>query len=203
MKPQARAHRDRRLAHHGINIAAAEFAPYQHVGARFLMEQRCTVGRRRVGVDQRGQRRILDLDQLRRILGDVATLRDHRHDGLAHESHLAPGERQDRSGVIVGHARNRMDRLDLALEICSGIDSHDTRQLPGCLHVDRYDIRVGLVAAPERQVQQAHHRDVVDIVALSAEQARILGARNARTHQFWPVGHQGCPRIGVGCHGQS
>ena len=203
MKPQARAHGDRRLAHHSVNIASAEFTPHQHVGACLFMEQRRTVGRSLVRIDQGRQRRILDLDQFRRILGDIATLRDHRHDGLAHESHLAPGERQDRGGVIIGHARNGMDRLDLALEIIGGIDSHDAWQFPRRPQVDRHDVRVGLVAAAQRHMQQTQHLDVVDIAALPAEQSRILGAGHARAHQLRPVGRQDCPAIGFGCHGQS
>ena len=203
VKPQARAHRDRRVAHHGIDITAAKLSFDQHVGACRLMEQRRAVGCRLTRIDQRGQRRILDLDQLRRILCDVATLRDHGHDGLAHESHLASGERQDRRGVIIGHARNGVDRLDLALEISGDIDSHDAGQIPGRLHVDRHDVGVGLVAAPECHVQQARHLDIVDILALPAKQARILGARNARAHQFRPVGQRGRPAIGFGCHVQS
>ena len=65
--------------------------------ARFAGTSGCTSGtpiaERRLHVDDGGQRLVAHLDELRGVLGDVAVLRDHERDHLAHVADAVGGER--------------------------------------------------------------------------------------------------------------
>ena len=62
------------------------------IGAEFLMQDR-RVPIQRVGdVGDRGQRLVVDVDRLRRVLGVVACLGDHAADHIADMAHLVAGE---------------------------------------------------------------------------------------------------------------
>ena len=59
------------------------------------------------------QRLEIDVDQLERVLGEIAALGDHADDRLADMAHLVARQRQDRRRVIALHARGREQRLDV------------------------------------------------------------------------------------------
>ena len=52
--------------------------------------------------------------------------------------------------------------------------------------VDRHDARMGVLAAAERDVQHARDLPVVGIGAETGEQARVLGALDARADDLRP-----------------
>ncbi len=60
-----------------------EFAPEQHVRAVIGVHHRRLGLESLLGIDHRGERFVLDLDQLGRILGDGAALGHHRRDPFA------------------------------------------------------------------------------------------------------------------------
>ena len=65
------------------------------VGAVALVHERVGVLGRRV-VDDRRERLVVDVDQLGRVLGEVAALGDHERDRVADEADLALGQRRAR-----------------------------------------------------------------------------------------------------------
>ena len=65
------------------------------VRAVVLVHERVGVLGRRV-VDDRGERLVVDVDELGRVLGEVPALGDHERDRVADEAHLALGERRAR-----------------------------------------------------------------------------------------------------------
>ena len=115
------------------------------------------------------QRLVLDVDQLQRVLGDVGGLGHDRRHLLALEAHLVGGEHRLGVAREGGHPGEVVLRHQVA-----GDDGDDTRQglRPG--GVDRDDAGVCKGAAQELHVQHPRERDVVDVVALAADEALVL-----------------------------
>jgi hypothetical protein len=55
------------------------------------VHQRSTLNQGPFGVHHRGQRLVLDLDELQRVLGQVTAVRHHDRDALAHVADLVRG----------------------------------------------------------------------------------------------------------------
>ena len=77
-----------------IAIGLAELD--QQVAGAAAVGGRRSWRQRRPGVRHRRQRLVVDRDQRRRILREVARLRDHHRHRLAHERDLVPGEHERR-----------------------------------------------------------------------------------------------------------
>ncbi len=184
--PEAGFDPHRRRLHHGVDVAALELAGDQHVGARLLVQERRPRERGLRRIDDGRQRLEIDGDELERVLGEVAAFRHHAHHRLADIADLAACERKDRRGVVAGHARRRQQRLDEARQILGGEHRHDARRRPRGRAIDRPDAGVRMIAAPERDVQHARHLPVVDEAAEPGEEARVLGALDARADDLRP-----------------
>ena len=65
-----------------------------------LVDERVVALRRDV-VDDRLQRLVVDVDQLGRVLGEVAALGDDQRDRVADEAHLVVGQRRARASRAV------------------------------------------------------------------------------------------------------
>ena len=137
-------------------------------------------------VGGRRQRLVIDLDQGGGVLGEIAVVRDHERDRLAHVGDLAVGEREGphplerRSGVRVPqHAPLRHDRGQI-VEREHGMDA---RRRQGGGFRERADERMGMRAAHERHVQDARQHDVVDETSAPAQQGVVLEPGNARSDQ--------------------
>ena len=102
------------------------------------------------GVDHRGQRLVLDVDQLERVARRVVVVGDDERDLLALEADLVG--RQHRLGVA---RQRRHPGQAQRLEVLAGDDSVDLRVLQRRGGVDRDDPRVGERAAQDRAVQHA------------------------------------------------
>ena len=130
---------------------------------------------RRVGVERAvrvvddRQRLVLDVDQLERVARGVVVVGDDERDLLALEADLVGGEH----GLRVGRQR-RHPREPLRLEVLAGDHRADLRVLQRGGGVDRDDPRVRERAAQRGAVQHARQLDVVDVVALAADEARVL-----------------------------
>ena len=150
------------------------------------MHERGALGHPGLGVGHGGQRRVLDLDERDRVLGDVAGLGgDHGH-GLAEVAHLLdrdrvlhhllgaePGERADDARGTPGRSARR---------------ARPEGPSPPC--VDRDDPGVRVRRAQHRGVQHAGQPQVVDVRDRPAHQRRVLLAgRSAPTHAVlcWAV----------------
>ena len=129
------------------------------------------------GVDDRGQLLVLHHDAAGGILGDVGVVRDHRGDLLALETHLVGGH--DRLGVV-GQRRHPGE-----VSSGEGLPRHDEAyagHLPGGTRVDRLDAGVSDRAAQDLHVEHAGKHDVVDVLALAANEAVVLDATATRAH---------------------
>ena len=102
-------------------------------------------------VEHDRQRLVLDLDQVARVLGDVAVLGDHGRDRLAVVAHLLDRDQvlDDRAGAERGERRRVLG------DVGAGHDADDARQRLGLRGVDRDDARVRVRAADDRGVRHA------------------------------------------------
>ena len=134
------------------------------------------VGRRRLlRVDDRGQRLVLDVDRLAPVLGDVRVVGDDDAHLLALEAHLVGGEH----GLGVVGERRHPGEVALGHHL-AGEHQPDARDLPGLRRVDGDDAGVRQRAAQDLHVQHAGQVDVVDVVAATAHEPRVLDPAAAR-----------------------
>jgi hypothetical protein len=147
--------------------------PVVHVVIRlpFLLvaDQGC-VGRGRLLRIRHGvERVVVDLDQLERVLRDVGRLGDHAGDLLALVAHLVG----DEHGLRVARQRRHPGEVVLGHQL-AGDDGDDTRQRSGGRGVDRRDSSVGVGASQDLHVEHPGQRDVVEVLALAPDEARVL-----------------------------
>ncbi len=134
-----------------------------------VADQRRVGVERLAGVHDRRQRLVLDVDQLQGVVGRVLVGRDDERDLLALEAHLVAGEH----GLgVVGDRRH--PRQAQRLEVLGGDDRGDVGMRERLGRVDRDDARVRIRAAQDGAVHHAREPDVVEIVALAADEARVL-----------------------------
>ena len=143
----------------------------QVVGLAVLVvaDQRRVVVERLAGVDDGGQRLVVDVDQLQRVARRVLVGGDDERDLLALEADLVA--RQHGLGVV-GDRRHPGEPE--RLEVLRGDDGGDVRVRERLGRVDRVDPRVGERAAQDRAVEHAGQPDVVEVRALAADEARVL-----------------------------
>ncbi len=112
---------------------------------------RCSQRLFRVG--DRGQRLVVDFDQVERLLGRPLVPRDHRGDGIAHVPHLLAAQR-----LLV--LADRQD-AELAADVAPGEHEVDARRRFGLAGVDATDPRMGVWRSQELAVQHARKFDVI------------------------------------------
>lgn len=153
-----------------------------------------------VQVGDRGKRLVVDIDQLQRVLGDVAVLGDDGSDALAHPTDGVVSEGWRGGDALV---RNRTPDDGHgprdSCEVSPGDHVVDARQRLGLGDVDAHDSRMGEGAAQNCPLRHALDRDVIDELGMPTEQSGILRAQvgRARVLAFWGYG---CAcRFGCGC----
>ena len=146
------------------------------VGLALLVvaDQRRVVVERLARVDDGVERLVVDVDQLQRVARDVLVGRDHARDLLALEADLVAREHGLR---VVGDRRHpgQAERLEV-LGRDHGGDAGQRERGGG---VDRVDPRVGEGRTQDRRVHHPGQADVVEVVALAADEARVLLALQA------------------------
>ncbi len=147
------------------------------VGAR-LLEHQHVVASRVPHVDHRGQRVVVDGDELRGVGPLVGLLGEHGHDRLADEADLVGREEGPQHRVVAD--RRRLHRLEV--DLGTGHDVDHTRRRTRLRDVDGRDPGVRHGAAHEREVQRPRQRDVRGVGAAAGEEDRVLGAHDPRTH---------------------
>ena len=125
-------------------------------------------------VHDRRQRLVLHVDQLERVARDVLVGRDHERDLLTLEADLVA--REHRLGVVGdgGHPR-QPERL----QVLGSDDRGHTRMGERPAGVDRDDARVRVRTPQDGAVHHARQPDVVQVVPLAADEARVLLALEA------------------------
>jgi hypothetical protein len=102
-------------------------------------------------------------------VGRVLVGRDHERDLLALEANLVAREHGLR---VVGDRRHPGEAE--RLEILGGDDRGDVRVRERARGVDRDDLGVRVGAAQQRAVDHPRQLDVIEVVALTADEARVL-----------------------------
>ncbi len=151
------------------------------VGApvQLVAHQRGVRVERPPGVDERGQRLVLDVDQRQRVPGGVAVLGDDERHLLTLVADLVGGE--DRGHVV--RERGHPGEASLGEHVPGDHRTHLRVRL-GRARVHRQDPRVRVRAAQHRAVQHAGQRDVVDEAAAAPDEPGVLLAQHA------PVTHR-------------
>ena len=167
------AHDDVRVLEDAVGGLAVAGLPVEDVVVRaaldLVADDRGALVERRLGVDDRRQRLVLDVDELERVARRVAVVGDDEGDLLVLEADLVGGQHV----LHVGRQRRDPGQVE-ALEVLAGEHGVDLRVLQGGRRVDRDDPRVGERAAQHGAVQHARQLDVVDEVAVAADQPRVL-----------------------------
>jgi hypothetical protein len=124
-------------------------------------------------IDDRLQRRVLHLDELREVLGLRARLRDHGGHRLARVPDLAVGQdrvRQTDQERILD--REHGERPGAARHVERGHHSDKARAHGG--RVDRDDVRPRVGAADERGVRDPRKLEVVEVAGSAPQHALVL-----------------------------
>jgi hypothetical protein len=129
---------------------------------------------RRLGVDDHGQRVVLDEHLLGRVDHAVLAVADDDRDPLAHVLDRVAGERPVLgpldldAGRHPGHGQRALE-----VEVLAGEDG-DAGDLVGPGRVDRDDAGVRLGRAHDGHVEHAGQHDVVDIAPLPGDHPGVL-----------------------------
>ena len=133
-------------------------------------------------VGHRGQRLVVDLEALGRILGLPNRFGDHQRHRVADVADPAAGQ----SGVGTREQRRAVRPLarqvdlhraqSVASHVVAGVDSQHARRLQCRLQIDRADMGIGVRRANQHRVGLPGQIDVVDKAAAAAQQSRILEA---------------------------
>ena len=143
----------------------------------------------RLWCDHDRQRLVIDFDEIRSVLGDVAVLRDNESDGLTHIPNYVRRQASLRAPVGQVGMRDENGQVGIAEgEIGCDVNRDHAGQRPCCAHVDRLDASVGEMRPDQDGLERAFI-DVVREVALAAQQPIILDplhplAEPARGHGF-------------------
>src|SRR5206468_1509749 len=172
-KAEALAQHDVGLAERALGIPVHEPSMTGEVRADLVVQHRRIGLERFLRIDDGGQRFILDVDQLRRVLGQVSIARhDDRH-RLADEPHLVGG----RAVIVHGRRDADRERLRLPRDIVAGDHADHALGRARLRHVVPEDARVRVARAHDRRVVDvADRRMIVDVRSASGEETEILDA---------------------------
>ena len=163
------------LGERSLGVAIGKFAHRDFVGLGFGMHQRRRTLARGFRIDRGGKRRIVDLDQLSGILGDVAALRHDDRDRLADIAYPLDRERPLRRRDLHG----RQERIGQFSHVLAGDDRPDAVMGERRLCVDARDVGMRVRRADDMSVQGADgHRQVVGIAPAAGQQRGVLLAQH-------------------------
>ena len=94
MLPQVLVQDVRGLGEGGVDVAKRDLVGDDLVGGEFAAHRRRALGIGRPAIGRRRQHVVIDRDQGRGVLGDVAIGGDHDRNGLADERHFAVRQRE-------------------------------------------------------------------------------------------------------------
>ncbi len=166
-----------RRAHALGDVAGSESLARHQVGRQRLVDQRRAASERSVIVRHRIECVVVDVDQLCRILGDIAVARHYAGDRVAAKPHLVLRQRRHPGRQQALDRRRHFERGGPLVDLVAGYHCDHAGQRFCRGQVETDDARMGVRRAHEAGVQRARHRDVVDKGAGAAQQAEILLAR--------------------------
>jgi hypothetical protein len=166
-----------------LDLARLERPRVALVRAELLVDERRALRERRLGVDDGRQRLVLDLDELRRVLGRAAARRRDHGDRVARVPRLV-----DRDRLVLGRVRllgrdprARQRSLPLVGEIRAGPRGDDAGVGERGRHVHLRDARVRVRAAHDAEEHHPGGAHVVDPLRLALKELLVLLAVDRRT----------------------
>jgi hypothetical protein len=177
MLPERDRRAVRRLRERGRDIAVALHEAGADIVLRIAMRQGRARRETRAAIGHDRQQLVLDLDEGRRILGDIAAFGEHDGHALARLRHLVAHERKRHARLADRGVRHTKRDAVLAQTLWqigvrqNGMDAGERARGRG---VDPEDARVRVGAPHERRVQRARQIDVVDEPAHAAQQRLVL-----------------------------
>ena len=162
-----------------IDVARLEFDVREVVSAEVVVQHRRPRRERRFRIDDRRERLVVDLDQLGRVLGDVARARDDDRDRLADVAHAVDGQHAPDAGLRLRPGGDRRGERREIEQILAGDDERDTLEGACSRGVDSDDPGMGIRAAVEGDMERAGRLDVVEVRSPAREEARVLGAHHS------------------------
>ena len=161
----------------GVRVAARAQSAVDDVRLELGKEKRRSRSRRRLRVDDMGQRRIVHLDELCSVLRLVAVTREDERDRLAGESRT-PARQGMLRRLSQPVDREEIDERNVG-EIGRREDGHDTVHPPGRVRVDPRDVRVGERRADEGRMKPVREGQICEEAPSPGQEPRILEARHA------------------------
>ena len=140
---------------------------------------------RRLGIDHRGERFVIDGDGVRGVHGLRPRLRHHHGHRLADEPD--PAHRKQRPGEHLGTIFHR--RHPQPAHILGDEHTDDTGHGTGLIHIDRPDERVCYRGPDEHSVQRPLAGDIVQVPSRPGEQRAILAAEHGAAQHPPGCGH--------------
>ena len=163
-----------------IDVAAADLPFEADVVLDLVVHQRRAILGGLLGVGYGVQRLVLHVHERGGVRCHGRVVGDHSGHGVAHAAHLADGERRMRHLLGVGHDPAADEAAELVGELFAGVDGHHAvgGLSGGGVYSDDVGVRVG--APHQRQVQHAHHLDVVDVGTLAGYEPGVFTPLDAR-----------------------
>ena len=171
--PQRFAKDVRRFLERRVDVAVAHVELGEQVVRRLAMRFRRAGAKGGAAVGGRGQRLVVDVDERRRILGDISIVRHHDGERLPDMHRLVARERRAVEVLLVARARQPDHHVlgrEMRQEVRADEDRmHAGQRSRGCF-VDAPDRGMRMRAAHEGGVQHAGEPDIVDEAAFALQQ---------------------------------
>ena len=165
----------RRGAERGLGVGVAEAPLVDEVRAERFVKHRRGLAEGLLGVDDRGPRRVLDLDPLRRVLREVPVARHHHRDGLPRVAHAAGRE----AAVLDRRAHHDEERVGPGGRGRPGEDRVHAVHRERLARVDRDDVGVRPGRAHEAGVARVGGEGhVVRELRFAGDEGRVLEPRD-------------------------
>jgi hypothetical protein len=169
----AHVHHDamRSFGKRAVGIPVAERTVARDIRAQALVQHLRIGGERRARLHHDRQRVIVDLDQVKRVLSDVAAGRDDHRDRLTDIAHAVDRDRPalDRRA----HADDKARPVRLHLR-CRD-DGPNAGQRAGGFNPDRTNVRMRMRRAQDCGMERAGaYRQIIEIAPCPAQERRVL-----------------------------
>jgi hypothetical protein len=192
--PVLRLHHDVRPGEGRVHVTGSTLDGQRDVVRPLRHEPGRVVSERLERVDQDGPRLVGDVDELDRVLGDVAIGRDDDRDRLSHvgdaavseqRKRLDPDQRSDGTPHRLGgpHLGLQDQRLDVVTDGRPVEDCHDPGERPRGVEIDRGDRGGSDGTAQEGDLERSGDLEIVRVGAQPAQQCVVLDAGDPLTDQ--------------------
>jgi hypothetical protein len=190
---------DLRRRERGIGVAAGDGPVERLVAWDLAVKLRRARLRCLLRIDDRGQRLVLHLDELQRVVRLLDGFRHDNRDRVADVTHGVFRQRRIRADLEIAawHEPQAGHRLQVLFRIGAREYRDDAWRLGCGTRVDTADARVRVGAAQDGGVDHTRERDVVGVPRAAGQQPRILappdaGSENSGRHRAPPAAAACC-----------